>query len=46
VVQTAHVIDLRTRLVGPRAMTDPLAALSEQPAILSVDTGEIDGTGE
>jgi putative Mg2+ transporter-C (MgtC) family protein len=45
-VETSHVIDLRLRLQGPRAVTDLLATLSEQPSILSVDTGEIDDTSE
>jgi putative Mg2+ transporter-C (MgtC) family protein len=41
-----HVIDLRMRLVGPRALDDLLTTLSERPGVLSVDSGEIDDTTE
>jgi putative Mg2+ transporter-C (MgtC) family protein len=37
-----HVIDLRMRVVGPRALDDLLSTLSEQPGVLSVDSGELD----
>jgi putative Mg2+ transporter-C (MgtC) family protein len=45
-VRVRSVIDLRMRLVGPPGVTDLLAALSEQPGILSVDTGDIDSASE
>lgn len=45
-VRTSHVVDLRMRLVGPKSVNDLLASLSEQPGVLSVDTGDIDDTSE
>lgn len=41
-----RVIDLRMRLLGPSAIHELLASLSEQPGVLAVDTGDIDDTSE
>jgi putative Mg2+ transporter-C (MgtC) family protein len=40
------LIDLRLRLLGPRQVNDLLAVLSEQPGIMSVETGDIDDATE
>jgi putative Mg2+ transporter-C (MgtC) family protein len=46
IVRVRPVIDLRMRLVGPPGVTELLTALSEQPGVLSVDTGDIDSASE
>ncbi|NKQ58674.1 MgtC/SapB family protein [Amycolatopsis sp. K13G38] len=45
-LQARRLIELRMRLVGPRAVNDLLAALADQSGVVAVETGEIDDTSE
>jgi len=45
-VRARSRIELRMRLVGPRAVNELLAALAGQPGVVAVETGEIDDTSE